>query len=266
MAQERWADAVDTPTSSISEPCGPTPAVAMLVVVPDTLRMVPMQCFDSRHCWRLLVQRDQRLRALLSVLLTLAAGCVQARYLYLLHFVMKSIPSLGGCSSFCVTCLSVETCACKSNCMFVVTPPGCHLPACAGFKCLPFMESSFEVLAFALHARHTFVFWLSLYGVQKMEHLNEKNLVCAVCWKKALRFMFFLCFRSCQHLDCFSVVMESWRDFFGIISPMFGHPRLRMFSVCAFVASVFRCVQVRCFALLCWPVGRLGQVWGCCLS
>ena len=26
--------------------------------------------------------------------------------------------------------------------------------------------------------------------------------------------------------------MESWRDFFGIISPMFGHPRLRMFSVC----------------------------------
>ena len=43
MAQERWADAVDTPTSSISEPCGPTPAVAMLVVVPDTLRMFPMQ-------------------------------------------------------------------------------------------------------------------------------------------------------------------------------------------------------------------------------
>ena len=43
MAQERWADAVDTPTSSISEPCGPTPPVAMLVVVPDILRVVPMQ-------------------------------------------------------------------------------------------------------------------------------------------------------------------------------------------------------------------------------
>ena len=103
-----------------------------------------------------LVPGDQCLGALLSVLLTLAAGCVQGSCVCLLHFVMKSIPSLGGCSSFCVTCLSVETCACKSNCMFGRTRYASGLPftACAGFKCLPFMELSFELLAFALHARH----------------------------------------------------------------------------------------------------------------
>jgi len=97
-----------------------------------------------------------------------------------------------------VTCLSFETCACKSKCMFARTryASGSPFTARAGFKFLPFMEWSFELLAFEIFARHRYALLnVTLWRAEAVEHLNEKNALSSLP-----RLMLFS-FLSCQHLE-----------------------------------------------------------------